>query len=107
MVCFPVELIGWCFRWLVHPFPPAGLVLAVVMVSSDRAPVSLYQASPSLSGKPSPSQQVAAAQAKVARDLAALRRTEAQVRANLHSVSAFAAPPSARVEGATMHGAWG
>lgn len=55
----------------------AGLVLAVAVVSSGSTPGELYQRAAPLESRLSARQRVAAAQAKVARDLAALRRTEA------------------------------
>jgi len=57
---------------------PAGLVLAVVYVSSSGAPGSLLQKMSPESNFQVASQRVAVAQAKVARDLAALRRTESE-----------------------------
>ena len=57
----------------------AGLVLAAVIVSNSASPTALYQRSAPMSYRLSAAQRVATAQAKVARDLAALRRTEAEV----------------------------
>ena len=57
----------------------AGLVLAAVVVTNSTSPTALYQRSAPMSYRLSATQRVATAQAKVARDLAALRRTEAEV----------------------------
>lgn len=58
----------------------AGLALAVVVVWTDSsAPHTLYQRSPYDTTGLTVSQRVSMAQAKVARDLAALRQTEAEV----------------------------
>lgn len=58
----------------------AGLVLAVLVVWTDSAaPHALYQRSPYDATGLTVGQRVSMAQAKVARDLAALRQTEAEV----------------------------
>ena len=56
----------------------AGLVLAAVVVTSGTRTTTLIQRD-RFANYQSASQRVAMAQAKVARDLAALRRTEGQV----------------------------
>jgi len=56
----------------------AGLVLAVVVVSNRSSPNALYQRSMPVSSRMAASSRVAAAQAKVKRDMAALHRTEVQ-----------------------------